>query len=80
MAARKHLSHLERTREKIKASMLINRLSDFVEGKIELSGPQVTAALGLIKKVVPNQQSVLYDGNLDVEVKVGVVKYPGLDD
>jgi hypothetical protein len=62
MAARKHPSHLERTRDKIQASMLINRLQSFVEGTVELSGPQVTAALGLIKKVVPDLSAIQHSG------------------
>lgn len=78
MAARNHLSHLERTREKIKTSMLINRLNEFVEGKIELSGPQVTAALGLIKKVIPDQQAVAHGGSVDVKL-VGEVVFRGLN-
>lgn len=62
MAARKHLSHSDKTRERIKTSMLINRLQSFVEGKVELTAPQVTAALGLIKKTTPDLQAVSLEG------------------
>lgn len=34
--------------------MLINRLETFVKGEVELSPPQVTAALGLLKKTLPD--------------------------
>lgn len=78
MAARKNLTHLDRTREKIRVSMLINRLNEFVEGKVELSRPQVTAALGLIKKVVPDRQAVAHEGELDVKL-VGEVVFRGLN-
>lgn len=78
MAARKHLTHLERTRDKIRASMLINRLEKCVEGKVELSGPQVTAALGLIKKVLPDLQAVAHEGDVTQTV-VGEIVFRGLN-
>lgn len=68
MAARKHLSHLERTREKIQASMLINRLTNFVKGEVELNAAQVTAALGLIKKVIPDLSAVDVAMNAQVTI------------
>jgi uncharacterized protein with von Willebrand factor type A (vWA) domain len=68
MAARIHLSHLERTRQKIQASMLINRLTDFINNKVELNAAQVTAALGLIRKVVPDLSAVEMDMNANVAV------------
>lgn len=54
MAARKtkHLSDDHRL--KIQTSQLINRLTDFVNSKIELNPAQVTAALGLLKKALPD--------------------------
>ena len=62
MAARLNPKHDERTREKIKTSQLINRLNAFVlggkDGKtgeaVEMSSQQVTAALGLLKKTLPD--------------------------
>ena len=46
--------HDERTRAKIQTSQIINRLQSFVKGEVEMSGPQVTAALGLLKKTMPD--------------------------
>jgi hypothetical protein len=43
-----------KTRERIKTSMLVNRLSDFVEGKAVMDSAQVTAALGLLRKALPD--------------------------
>jgi len=65
MAARKHLWHDERTRAKIQTSQLINRLNSFVNGKVELNAAQVTAALGLMKKTLPDLQAVEVKGNED---------------
>ena len=70
MAARKHLSHDAKTRDKIRTSQLINRLEKFVlneggekgEGKVELSPAQVTAALGLIKKTLPDISAITLNG------------------
>ncbi|NCD17850.1 MAG: hypothetical protein EOL91_11190 [Actinobacteria bacterium] len=70
MAARKtkHLS--AEWRQKIQTSMLINRLSDFVKGDVEMSAPQVTAALGLLKKSLPDLQAVQLSGDEDNPVAV----------
>ena len=37
--------------------MLVKRLEDHVEGKCDLAATQVSAALGLLKKTVPDLQS-----------------------
>lgn len=59
MAARtKRIYHPEEVREKIRTSQLINRLNRFINGKIELTPHQVTAALGLIKKTLPDLSSI----------------------
>jgi hypothetical protein len=44
MAARKHLTQLPRTREKIRASILINRLMNHVLGKCDMTPSQARAA------------------------------------
>lgn len=44
----------EKTRQKIQASQIANRLISFVQGEITLETGQVTAALGLLKKVLPD--------------------------
>ena len=58
MAVRKRLFHPEEVRTKIQTSQLINRLNSFVNGDVELSAAQVSAALGLIKKTLPDLQAV----------------------
>lgn len=62
MAARKNLPHSELTRQRIKTSMLLNRLQGLVNGEVEMPPHAVTAALGLLKKVVPDLQSVQVTG------------------
>lgn len=45
-------------RVKIKNSNILNALIEHVEGKREMSSTQVTAGLGLLKKVMPDEQSI----------------------
>jgi hypothetical protein len=62
MAARLSPKHDDKTREKIKTSQLVNRLNAFVLGEadpttkepVDMSSVQVTAALGLLKKTLPD--------------------------
>lgn len=64
MAARKNkIRHDENTKAKIRASQLINRLQGHVDGKIEMRPSQVSAALGLLDKVVPDLKAVEVSGN-----------------
>lgn len=57
--------HDERTRAKIQTSQIINRLESFVEGKVELSAAQVTAALGLLRKTLPDLQATEISGSVE---------------
>ena len=47
-------AHTERTRAKIQTSQIINRLTDFINGVVTLEAAQVTAALGLLRKTLPD--------------------------
>jgi hypothetical protein len=78
------LPHDTKTRDRIRTSQLINRLEKFVlseteqDVKVELSPAQVTAALGLIKKTLPDLAQV--DGNLEHSGKVvAQVVFKGLN-
>ena len=56
--------HDERTRAKIQTSQLLNRLQAFVNGKVELSPAQVTAALGLLRKTMPDLAAIEHSGEV----------------
>lgn len=58
--------HDERTRAKIKTSQIINRLEKFVDGKVEMSAAQVTAALGLLRKTLPDLQATEHSGKVEL--------------
>jgi len=52
--SRKRQMSIADHRKRIKTSMLVNRLADHVDGKVQLSSTQVTAALGLLRKALPD--------------------------
>jgi hypothetical protein len=66
MAARLNPQHDEATRQKIKTSQLVNRLQDFILGEAKMEKSQVTAALGLLKKTLPDLSAVTMDGSLGI--------------
>jgi hypothetical protein len=70
MAARLNRRHQETIREKIRASQLVNRLENHILDDLELSATQVTAALGLLKKCVPDLKAS--DDTLTVDGEIGV--------
>ncbi len=53
MAARLNPRHSDMVRQKIQASAIIHRLQQHVQGEVEMSATQVSAALGLLDRSVP---------------------------
>lgn len=62
MAARLNKRHQDMIREKIKGSQLVNVLTDHALGEKELAPSQVTAGLGLLKKVIPDLKATEHTG------------------
>ncbi len=58
MAARKRLRLAVKTRERIKTSMLINRLQDHVFGRCEMTSTQVKAASAVLRKTLPDMKPI----------------------
>lgn len=52
-------------RDKIRNSNILSRLISHAEGSEEMSATQVTAALGLLKKALPDLSSVEISGDPD---------------
>lgn len=52
----------DRTRERIRSSQIINRLQNCALGKVELTAVQVRAAETLLRKALPDLQSVELSG------------------
>ena len=57
------MSHEHRV--KIQNSNILNALIEHAEGTREMSSTQVTAALGLLKKALPDLNSVQLSGNAE---------------
>lgn len=57
-------------RVKIQNSNILNALIEHVEGKREMSATQVTAAVNLMKKVLPDLSSVQLDADVSGEIGV----------
>ena len=58
-------ARVEEIREKIAAIRIVNRLEDHIFDVKEMSASQVTAALGLLKKAVPDLGSIEHSGSVD---------------
>lgn len=58
MAKRINPKISEEHRKKIQTTQLIKRLESFVNDEIKMSSAQVTAALGLLKKSLPDLSQV----------------------
>jgi len=58
MSTRSARSFTHRSRERIKAAKLEKKLIQFVNGEIEMSRVQVSAATKLLDKVMPNLRAV----------------------
>ena len=54
---------IKEIRAKIKSHHIIKRLNLYIDGEIELPGPAVTAALGLLRKVIPDLSAVQHSGD-----------------
>ena len=67
MPARKRTWTPDIVRKRIQTTMIVNRLTDHIHDKVEMSATQVTAALGLLRKVLPDL--AVTDVNLDGEIR-----------
>lgn len=68
MAARTNkIRHDEQTREKIRTSQLINRLTDHAIGKVELTSTQVKSIEILLRKTLPDLQSMQHSGSVTIK-------------
>ena len=53
--------HDERTRAKIQTSQIINRLNSYIKGDVSMEAAQVSAALGLLRKTLPDLTATTHD-------------------
>lgn len=67
MAARKTGRLTDEWRRRIKTSMLVNRLQDNAEGKIDLTATQIKSIEILLKKTAPDLSSIALGQDPDLE-------------
>jgi len=58
-------------RVKIQNSNILSVLLEHVEGKREMSSSQVTAGIALLKKVMPDMQTIEHMGEVGLVVTLG---------
>ncbi len=76
MAARKQLWHPDEVRKKIQTSQLINRLTDHaLSPEPIMDASQVTAAVKLLNKVVPDLKAVEHSGPGGEALQVVIQRY-----
>lgn len=59
-----HPARAEEVREKIKATLIVKKLQEHILDGVEMSSTQITAALGLLKKSVPDLSSIEMNANV----------------
>ena len=76
-ARTRRINHDEKTRQKIQASQLINRLTNHALGNLEkpMEASQVRAAEILLKKTIPDLSNVEMTGEGGGPLTVQVVKF-----
>lgn len=62
-------------RVKIQNSNVLNALIEHAEGKRDMSASQVTAGIALLKKVMPDLQSVAHTDSEGGPLQIAIVKY-----
>jgi hypothetical protein len=62
-------------RDKIQTSMIVNRLTSHIKGEVELTKSQVSAALGLLKKSIPDLGCIALSGDGGGPLVVEIVKH-----
>lgn len=65
MAIRKNLTHPELVRQRIQTSQLVNRLTDHAFGNCDMSPTQVSAALGVLRKSLPDLSAIAHSGSIE---------------
>jgi hypothetical protein len=56
----------DKVRQRIQTTMIVKRLEDHILGDAEMSKTQVAAAMGLLRKTLPDLCSVEHSGQLNV--------------
>lgn len=69
MAARLNPRHSDMVRQKIQASVLIDRLQKHVAGEVEMTATQISAAITLLDRSVPKLAQIQHVGDDEQPVR-----------
>ena len=72
MAARLNRHHAEHIRQKIQASVIIERFTRCVKGELELTPAQISAGTALLDRSVAKLQQIQHSGDDDSPMKLVV--------
>ena len=61
---------MKQLRERIRAGQIIDQLQEHVGGLREMSATQVTAGLGLLRKVIPDAVAIQHSGDPEAPIVV----------
>jgi hypothetical protein len=75
MAERLHKRHDEAARKKIQVSQIINRLSDHIDGKVEMSATQIQAAKILLAKSLPDLRMLELSSSDDSPLTIKIIQH-----
>ena len=76
MAARiNKIKHAQKTKELIRASQLLNRLTKCAKGEVEMTSVQVKAATVVINKEIPDLARLEHTGDGGGPVVVEIVRF-----
>ena len=67
---KRNAMNIAEARDKIRTTQLVNRLTDHVLGEVDMQPSQVTAALGLLKKAIPDLAAHQITGEGEGPVKL----------
>ncbi len=81
MAARKRKVVLtDDWKQNIRASMIMNRLSDHIDGKVDMSSTQINAAKIVLGKILPDLARSELTGMNGAPINVASIDMKGLSD
>lgn len=69
MAARLNRMHSEQVRQKIQASVIIDRFTKCVNGELELTAQQIAAGTALLDRSVPKLSQIQHTGDSENPIK-----------
>lgn len=75
MAARLNTRQAKSVREHIQTTQIVKRLQNHIDGEVELKPSQVSAALGLLRKTIPDLARTEVTGEDGNPLAIAIVNY-----